>query len=92
MEHFFELPVQYRNEGRKFQGRLVTFAYDYKCYVVVDGKEIVFQKDNDMTYKIIRETAEAVADPELLHSLVIAMNQLDKIQGPILPVLSADAA
>lgn len=47
MDHYFELPVSYNGKERNLKVRLVIFGYVYKFYIVVDGQELVFEKDNE---------------------------------------------
>ncbi|GAB3428004.1 hypothetical protein [Niabella aquatica] len=53
MEHYFELPVTYKNENLLLNGRLVTFAYDYKFYVNVEGQELIFEQDDERNFRVI---------------------------------------
>jgi hypothetical protein len=53
MEHYFELPLNYGGEERILKGRLATFAYMYKFYIVVDGKELVFERDDEHNFRVI---------------------------------------
>ncbi|MFT4155174.1 hypothetical protein [Parafilimonas sp.] len=51
MEHYFNLPVSVNGEKQSFIGRLVTFGYVYKYYIIVDGQELVFEKDEEQQYR-----------------------------------------
>ncbi|MBO9593447.1 MAG: hypothetical protein J7599_11110 [Niabella sp.] len=53
MEHYFEIPVTYKNEALLFNGRLTTFAYDYTFYVNVNGREVVFEQDGQGNLRAI---------------------------------------
>lgn len=61
MDHYFELPVNYKNEELLFNGRLTTFAYEYKFYINVNGKEIIFERDDEGNLRAI--TPEAALTP-----------------------------
>ncbi len=45
MEHYFELPIAYDGAQHRFRARLTTFGYSYTFYVILDGKEWTFEKD-----------------------------------------------
>ncbi len=78
MEHFFELPVTYRNEELLLNGRLVTFAYDYKFYVNVLGQELVFEQDDEGNLRAIatgRDQKEAI-DPDLIIKIAEILKNL----------------
>lgn len=53
MEHFFELPVSYKGEEISFNSRLVTFGYDYKFHIIVNGEELIFERDNDRNFRML---------------------------------------
>ncbi len=53
MEHFFVLPVNYKGEALNIKSRLVTFGYVYKFYIIVNGSELVFEKDDEQNYRVI---------------------------------------
>ena len=59
MEHYFQLPVSFKGEEKSFYGRLVTFAYDYKFFVNVDGQEIIFEPDNERNLRALDERTSA---------------------------------
>ncbi|MGJ7032290.1 hypothetical protein [Niabella hirudinis] len=80
MEHFFELPIPYKGEELLLKGRLVTFAYSYKFFVVVNGKELTFERDDEREFRVLvgaREDSSAI-DKELVKRII---NALDKIQS-----------
>lgn len=55
MEHYFDLPVLFKEEEISLKGRLVTFGYIYKFYIIVDGKEVVFERDDEGKYRALLE-------------------------------------
>lgn len=79
MEHFFELPINYQGEERLFKTRLVTFGYAYKFYVVIDGKELVVERDDDQNYKTILTDpfARQGFDPGLIKVIVECLQKLN---------------
>lgn len=78
MEHYFELPVTYHGEERNFKGRLVTFGYVYKLYIIVDGRELVFEKDDEQQYRVLAEEADKnkPVDPHLMRAIIEALSNL----------------
>lgn len=77
MEHYFELPLNYRGEERVLKGRLVTFAYNYKFYIVVDGKELVFERDDEHNFRVVSTEAhyETGIDQGLLACIIEALER-----------------
>lgn len=78
MEHYFELPVTYDGHDQLFKGRLVTFGYDYKFYIVVEGEEIVFEKDDQGDFRAVGNST--ITSPKinvhLLEAIVQSLQQL----------------
>jgi len=78
MEHFFELPINYQDEDRLLKARLVTFAYAYKYFIIIDGKELIVERDDEQTYRVVLSdpNVHLSIDPELIE---IIINQLQKL-------------
>jgi hypothetical protein len=76
MEHFFELPVLINGEEQSFNGRLATFGYSYKLYIVVNGKELVFEKDDEQQYRVLSEQSETNVDEEMLTAIIASLKKL----------------
>lgn len=72
MEHYFNLPVNYNGAERVFKGRLATFGYVYKFYIVVDGRELVFEKDDEQQYRVLAEESveDKFIDPGILKAII----------------------
>ena len=80
MEHFFELPVLYKNKELTLKGRLVTFAYSYKFFIIAEGKELVFERDEDQHFRVLSGTPGPgpESDPELIQAII---EVLEKVQS-----------
>lgn len=82
MEHYFVLPVTYNGEVRNYNGRLVTFGYTYRFYIVVDGQEFVFEKDDEGQYRVFAERRNEdhksgkEIDTILIQTIIIALTSL----------------
>lgn len=78
MEHFFELPVTYKGEKLLLNGRLTTFAYTYKFYIIAQGNELVFERDDHHVYSaILLETTEVQPiEHELVEKIIEALERL----------------
>mgnify|MGYP003575564638 CR=1 FL=1 len=63
MEHYFELPVAYDGAEHCFRARLATFGYSYKFYVIVDGKEWTFEKEEAHTMQLTSSITEINTNP-----------------------------
>jgi len=78
MEHYFEIPVSYEGKNQLLKGRLVTFGYDFRFYIVVNGEELVFEKDEKGNFKgpgNLPHTNKSV-DTELVGAIIIALQQV----------------
>lgn len=53
MEHFFDIPINYKDQELLLKARLVTFAYEYKFYVVVEGQELIFERDDSGAFRAV---------------------------------------
>jgi hypothetical protein len=75
MEHYFEIPVNCEGSEQLLKGRLVTFGYDYKFYVVVKGEEHVFEKNEQGEFQVLHNSLEHTKnmDAELAESIVLAL-------------------
>lgn len=79
MEHHFELPVIHEGEELKFNGRLVTFGYSYNYNIVVDGKELVFEKDDEGRCRIIDNTGSSdknLQAASLLQAIIASLEEI----------------
>jgi hypothetical protein len=61
MEHYFELPVAYDGAEHRFRARLRTFGYSYTFYVIVDGKEWTFEKEEAHMMQLTSPATEITA-------------------------------
>jgi len=77
MEHFFELPVPYKGTELLLKGRLVTFAYTYKFYVVVNGHELIFERDDEHQFRVLNTQDRPVdIDSELIGQIITVLKKL----------------
>lgn len=83
MEHFFELPINYKDQELSLKARLVTFAYEYKFYIMVEGQELIFERDDSGAFRAILPSAPSVKEisQELLKAIIATLEHLqaDKI-------------
>ncbi|AQW92918.1 MULTISPECIES: hypothetical protein [Elizabethkingia] len=78
MEHYFDLPVRYKNEDLIFRGRLHAFAYDYKFYIDINNQEIIFENDaaGSLRAVIPYNAKKLEIDQELLISIIDVLKNL----------------
>jgi hypothetical protein len=78
MEHFFEIPVTFKGKDQVFNGRLVTFGYVYKFFVIINNTELEFERDEERNYRVLNNKEEKTTriDTELLAMVVKALEQL----------------
>lgn len=79
MEHFFELPITHRGEQLTFKGRLVTFAYNYKFFIIVESRELVFEKDDEGEFRVLSDHKQTEIDQELLSTIVHALENISSL-------------
>lgn len=78
LEHYFELPVNCGGKDQNLKGRLVTFGYDYTFHIVVEGEEIVFEKDGLGDFQAASNTTKISGKVSitLLAAIVQSLRQL----------------
>ncbi len=58
MDEPFILTIQYDGRGYTFPARLAIMGYTHKFYVAVNGKEVVFEPDEERKYRAILSEAD----------------------------------
>ena len=53
MEESFELPVIYKGKELLFTTQLLVQGYTHKFQVEVNGREVIFEPDEERTYRAI---------------------------------------
>jgi hypothetical protein len=78
MEHFFSLPVIYKDNELNLNARLVTFAYTYTFYVMLDTREVAIERDDEQHFRIIDEsdTIDQTVDRGLVEAIIESLKQL----------------
>ena len=78
MEHYFNLPVIINGENQSFKGRLVTFGYVYKYYIIADGQELVFEKDEEQQYRVLtgEDTKGKPVGAGIIQAIITALDNL----------------
>lgn len=66
MDEPFILTIQYDGREYTFEARLAVIGYTHKFYVNVNGKEVVFEPDEERKYRAILSVVdqEKVTDQE----------------------------
>ena len=75
MEEEFEIPVVYRNQQLNFKAKhLILGSYTQKIQVIVNDVEVLFEVDEDRSYRayIDPTNKEAIdnADKQLLEAII----------------------
>lgn len=77
MEMSFDLPVMYKGEERTYPTRAVIYGYAYRFYILVDGAELVFEKDDEQQFRVLQENPSATPPgTDLLSAIVHSLQQL----------------
>lgn len=81
MEHFFELPITHNNQELILKARLATFAYTFKFYVIVNGQELIFERDDNGAFRVLTEADNSVEmiPAELIDKIILALEQVQSI-------------
>ena len=78
MEHNFELPVLHKGEELILNGRLVPTAYSYKLFIVVNGVELIIEKDDEGELRVLTQEGEEkqLPDKALIADVLDALQQI----------------
>jgi len=81
MEHFLELPINYKDQELLLKVRLVTFAYEYKFYIMVEGQELIFERDDSGAFRVIvpQTVSGKENDRELLRCIAEVLESIQDI-------------
>jgi hypothetical protein len=77
----FILPVEYNGKEFEFETSLQRFGYVYKFHVDVNGKEIIFEPDEEKNFRAIIPFGESMdheTDVELLKAIAETLHELGK--------------
>lgn len=76
----FELPVTFNGKEHLFPAQLLPFGYTYKLKVEVQGQDVLFDRDEEGTFRAAFEpTGEGHAkpiDPALLQVIADAIDAI----------------
>jgi hypothetical protein len=82
MDEPFELPVSYKGKELLFTSQLLMLGYTHKFQVNVNGQEVLFEPDEERTYRAIvePETQQSAKhmDIELLQAIADAIEAVIK--------------
>lgn len=80
VEHYFNLPVVIDGKEIEFQGRLVTFGYAFKFYIIVEGRELAFEKDDDGNYRVVSEGIQPdTIKKDIFEAIITALKTIEKM-------------
>jgi len=71
MNEPFLLPVSYNNTSLELPARLVMLGYTYQFHIEVEGKMLVFEKDEERNYRVIDNTPDIKPPGKLLVEAII---------------------
>lgn len=82
MDEPFELPVSYKGEDRFFPAQLIQRGYTHQFQVAVYGQEVLFEPDEERTYRAIMDSTQLESnkpiDRELLQAIATAIEAILK--------------
>lgn len=53
MEEIVHIPVDYQGDEREFEARVQVWQYGHRWFVMVEGVELVFEKDDAGEYRAL---------------------------------------
>jgi hypothetical protein len=78
----FEIPVAYKNKELLFPARLLQLGYTHRFAVEVYGQEVVFEPDEERSYRAIVDSEyiekNKKLDVELLRAIAVAIEEILK--------------
>ena len=80
MDEPFELPVTYKSEELLFPARLLHIGYTHRFTVNINGREVLFEPDEEGSYRALIEPGEhdekERLDVDLLKAIAAAIDQV----------------
>ncbi|MDR3678723.1 MAG: hypothetical protein P4L41_02080 [Flavipsychrobacter sp.] len=74
----FELPVVYKGQEMEFGARLVISGYVYQFIIIVNDRDLVFEKDDEGNYRVINYTPaiSVHVDTALLEAIIVSLKEI----------------
>lgn len=67
----FLLPVSYKGLSYDFPARLALLGYIYQFHIEMEGRVLIFEKDDERNYRVIDNTPNAKpVDKHLLEAVI----------------------
>lgn len=77
MEDSFILPVSYKNSIHELNTRFVRLGYIYQFHISLEGRTIIFERDEERNYRVIDTTTGGKEiDRAFLQSIVDKLSSL----------------
>jgi len=78
MEEPFVITVNYKGVEREFEARLQVFGYSHRFHVAIDGVEVLFERDEEGSYRAILppENVGKAPDTGLLQSVAAEIERI----------------
>ncbi|MDB5195991.1 MAG: hypothetical protein JWP88_361 [Flaviaesturariibacter sp.] len=78
----FELPVTYKGKEIHFPAQLLPFGYTYQLKVEVEGQDVLFDRDEEGTFRASLESIgggrSKAIDPALLQAIADAIDRISE--------------
>jgi hypothetical protein len=76
MEDNFILPVTYKGKEYELSSRFVRLGYIYQFHVVVEEHTLIFERDEENSFRVIGNNNDSKTDIGLLQVIVERLNTL----------------
>jgi len=78
MDEPFIITVNHNGAERAFEASLRVFGYSHRFHVIVEGTEVLFERDEEGNYRAIipPENTGTIPDTGLLQSIARAIEQI----------------
>ncbi len=72
----FSLPVEFKGKEIIIPGRLVRRGYSYKIHMEIDGRDIIFEPDEERNFRAVSETVEGnTVSIEIIRAIAEALEK-----------------
>ena len=80
MDEEFELPVWFNNTELNFPAKLLNYGYSYKLEVDIDGTKLLFEPDEERSWRALIAYEELNANKKISADLLKAIaSSIDEI-------------
>ncbi len=78
MPETFTLTTNYKNEDRNYEAELRAYGYTYKIAIMIDDTEILFERDEEGSFRAVMPQVDAkkIPDRQLIQLITEELERL----------------